>query len=216
MAGDVVAQGADGKKVGVISTINGDANIGLYKEGAAADFTAETLPVVAFAVGEEELSGLDTTDRAGYRAAWNHFMTTGTPENAKFIADWKAFLKDDKRVTDDPMEAHWIGFNIGVNAMTAAGATHVDGVRAKMRGRKFPNLTGGITEMLPNHHLTKPVLIGEIRADGPFDILSQTEPVPGYAQTDFLPESSVLESNWHGLCNMQTNSSTRRPIPACS
>jgi urea transport system substrate-binding protein len=130
-------------------------------------------------------------------------MSADTPENAKFIADWKAFIKDDKRVTNDPMEAHYIGFNMWVNAVTEAGTTEVDAVREKMWGQKFPNLTGGIAEMLPNHHLTKPVLIGEIRADGQFDIISQTEPVPGDAWTDFLPESAVLDANWKDLqCGM--------------
>jgi urea transport system substrate-binding protein len=200
---DVVALGADGKKVGVISTINGDANIGFYKELAAAGVTADTLPVVAFSVGEEELSGLDTTNLAGHLAAWNYFMSADTPENAKFIADWKAFIKDDKRVTNDPMEAHYIGFNMWANAVTAAGTTEVDAVSDAMIGQKFPNLTGGTAEMLANHHLTKPVLIGEIRADGQFDIISQTEPVPGDAWTDFLPESAVLEADWKDLkCGM--------------
>ncbi len=205
---DVVALGADGKKVGVISTINGDANIGFYKELAAAGVTADTLPVVAFSVGEEELSGLDTTNLAGHLAAWNYFMTADTPENARFIADWKAFIKDDARVTNDPMEAHYIGFNMWVNAVTEAGTTEVDAVREKMWGQKFPNLTGGMAEMLPNHHLTKPVLIGEIRADGQFDIISQTDPVPGDAWTDFLPESAVLDADWKtlqcGMFNTQT------------
>jgi urea transport system substrate-binding protein len=200
---DVVALGADGKKVGVISTINGDANIGFYKELAAAGVSADTLPVVAFSVGEEELSGLDTSNLVGHLAAWNYFMSADTPENAAFIEAWKAFIKDDARVTNDPMEAHYIGFNMWVNAVTEAGTTEVDAVREKMWGQKFPNLTGGMAEMLPNHHLTKPVLIGEIRADGQFDIISQTDPVPGDAWTDFLPESAVLDANWKDLqCGM--------------
>ncbi len=209
IVGDVVALGADGKKVGVISTINGDANIGFYKELAAAGVSADDIPVVAFSVGEEELSGLDTSNLVGHLAAWNYFMSADTPENAEFIAAWKAFIKDDKRVTNDPMEAHYIGFNMWVNAVTEAGTTDVDAVREKMWGQKFPNLTGGMAEMLPNHHLTKPVLIGEIRADGQFDIISQTDPVPGDAWTDFLPESAVLEANWKdlecGMYNTQTS-----------
>ncbi|MCW1917659.1 urea ABC transporter substrate-binding protein [Rhodobacter sp. KR11] len=200
---DVVALGADGKKVGVISTINGDANIGFYKELAAAGVTADKLPVVAFSVGEEELSGLDTSNLVGHLAAWNYFESAVSPDNAKFIADWKAFIKDDKRVTNDPMEAHYIGFNMWVNAVTAAGTVDVDPVLDALVGQKFPNLTGGMAELLANHHLTKPVLIGEIRADGQFDIISQTEPVAGDAWTDFLPESAVLESDWKDLkCGM--------------
>jgi urea transport system substrate-binding protein len=200
---DVVALGEDGKQVGVVSTINGDANIGFYKELAAAGVSADDIPVVAFSVGEEELSGLDTSNLVGHLAAWNYFMSADTSENAEFIAKWHAYIGDDKRVTNDPMEAHYIGFNMWVNAVKAAGTTDVDAVRAQMYGQQFPNLTGGVAEMLPNHHLTKPVLIGEIRADGQFDIISQTEPVAGDAWTDFLPESAVLESDWKDLgCGM--------------
>lgn len=199
---DVVALGADGKKVGVISTINGDANIGFYKELAAAGVSADDIPVVAFSVGEEELSGLDTSNLVGHLAAWNYFQSADTPANAEFIAKWKAFA-GEKRVTNDPMEATVIGFQMWVAAVEKAGTTDVDAVRSAMYGLEVPNLTGGTAKMLPNHHLTKPVLIGEIRADGQFDIVSQTEPVPGDAWTDFLPESAVLESDWPGLgCGM--------------
>jgi urea transport system substrate-binding protein len=199
---DVVALGADGKKVGVISTINGDANIGFYKELAAAGISADDIPVVAFSVGEEELSGLDTSNLVGHLAAWNYFQSADAPSNAEFIAAWKAFA-GEKRVTNDPMEAHVIGFNMWVQAVEQAGTTDVDPVIDAMVGQKYPNLTGGMAEMLPNHHLTKPVLIGEIQADGQFDIISQTEPVAGDAWTDYLPESAVLESDWVSLkCGM--------------
>jgi urea transport system substrate-binding protein len=199
---DVVALGADGKKVGVISTINGDANIGFYKELAAAGVSADDIPVVAFSVGEEELSGLDTSNLVGHLAAWNYFQSADNEANADFIETWKARMGEE-RVTNDPMEAHYIGFNMWVNAVTEAGTTDVDAVRTAMYGQKFPNLTGGTAEMLPNHHLTKPVLIGEIQADGQFDIISQTDPVAGDAWTDFLPESAVLESDWKDLeCGM--------------
>ncbi len=200
---DVVALGADGKSVGVISTINGDANIGFYKELAAQGVSAEDIPVVAFSVGEEELSGLDTSNLVGHLAAWNYFMSADTEENASFIDEWHAFIGDDARVTNDPMEAHYIGFNMWVQAVEEIGTTDVDAVIDAMPGQTFPNLTGSTAEMLPNHHLTKPVLIGEILADGQFDIISQTEPVAGDAWTDFLPESAVLESDWVDLkCGM--------------
>ncbi|MDP4989738.1 MAG: urea ABC transporter substrate-binding protein [Marivita lacus] len=199
---DVVALGADGKKVGVISTINGDANIGFYKELAAAGISADDIPVVAFSVGEEELSGLDTSNLVGHLAAWNYFQSADTPANEEWVTAWKARMGEE-RVTNDPMEAHYIGFNMWVNAVTAAGTTDVDAVRTAMYGQEFPNLTGGTAVMLPNHHLTKPVLIGEIQADGQFDIVSQTDPVPGDAWTDFLPESAVLKSDWKDLgCGM--------------
>jgi urea transport system substrate-binding protein len=213
---DVVALGADGKQVGVISTINGDANIGFYKELAAQGVSADDIPVVAFSVGEEELSGLDTSNLVGHLAAWNYFMSADTPQNTAFIDAWHSYIGSDSRVTNDPMEAHYIGFNMWVNAVTKAGTTDVDAVRAAMYGQEFPNLTGGIARMLPNHHLTKPVLIGEIQADGQFDIISQTTEVAGDAWTDFLPESAVLESDWQTLgCGMY-NTTTKSCVQLTS
>ena len=205
---DVVALGADGKKVGVISTINGDANIGFYKELAAAGVNAEDIPVVAFSVGEEELSGLDTTNLVGHLAAWNYFQSAESDLNTAFIKSWKSKMGSE-RVTNDPMEAHVIGFNMYVKAVEKAGTTDIDAVRDAMYGVKVPNLTGGIAEMLPNHHLSKPVLIGEILENGQFDIISQTKEVPGDAWTDHLPESAVLKSDWKslgcGMYNTKTN-----------
>ena len=199
---DVVALGADGKKVGVISTINGDANIGFYKELAAAGISADDIPVVAFSVGEEELSGLDTANLVGHLAAWNYFQSAESDLNDSFIKDWKATMGEN-RVTNDPMEAHVIGFEMYVKAVEKAGTTDVDAVRKAMYGLKVPNLTGGMAEMLPNHHLAKPVLIGEIQADGQFDIISQTSEVPGDAWTDFLAESKPLMSDWKDMgCGM--------------
>ena len=209
IVGDVVALAADGKKVGVISTINGDANIGFYKELAAAGISADDIPVVAFSVGEEELSGLDTSNLVGHLAAWNYFQSAESDANVAFIDAWKTTMGDE-RVTNDPMEAHYIGFNMWVNAVEAAKTADVDAVRTAMYGQEFPNLTGGTAVMLPNHHLAKPVLIGEIQEDGQFDIISQTTEVPGDAWTDFLPASAVLMSDWKdigcGMYNTETKS----------
>ena len=199
---DVVALGAGGKKVGVVSTINGDANVGFYKELAAAGVSADDIPVMAFSVGEE-VSGLDTANLVGHLAAWNYFQTAESDVNTAFIEEWKAFTGDENRVTNDPMEATVIGFNAWVAAVEAAGTTDVDPVLEAIVGVEVPNLTGGTATVLPNHHITKPVLIGEIREDGQFDIVSQTEPVAGDAWTDFLPESAVLDADWPGKgCGM--------------
>ena len=208
---DVVSLGADGKKVGVISTINGDANIGFYKELAAAGVKADDIPVVAFSVGEEELSGLDTTNLVGHLAAWNYFQSAESDLNTSFIKAWKSKM-GDKRVTNDPMEAHVIGFEMYVKAVEKAGTTDVDDVRKAMYGMKVPNLTGGTAEMLPNHHLSKPVLIGEILENGQFDIISQTKEVPGDAWTDHLAESAPLKSDWKTLgCGMY-NTKTKKCV----
>ncbi|MEO8316493.1 MAG: transporter substrate-binding protein, partial [Pseudomonadota bacterium] len=191
--------GSAGKKTAVVSTINGDANVPFYKELAAQKVSAEDIPVVAFSVGEEELSGIDTKDLVGHLAAWNYFMTADTPLNKEWIAKWHAFTKKDTRTFNDPMEATLIGFQLWVAAVEKAGSTDTDKVAAAIIGLETANLTGGIAKMLPNHHLTKPVLIGEVRADGQFDTVWKTEgTVPGDAWTDFLPSSKDVEADWTG------------------
>jgi urea transport system substrate-binding protein len=194
---DIKKFGSAGKKTGVVSTINGDANVPFYKELGNQGISAEDIPVIAFSVGEEELSGIDTAPLIGHLAAWNYFMSVDDEENSTFIDKWHAFIKDDKRVTNDPMEAHYIGFNMWVKAVEQAGTTDVDAVTKAMIGMTSPNLTGGTAVMFPNHHLSKPVLIGEIQEDGQFQVVSQTPgTVIGDAWSDFLPGSKDIIADW--------------------
>ncbi|MFT5082600.1 MAG: urea transport system substrate-binding protein [Lentisphaeria bacterium] len=192
--------GSAGKKTAVVSTINGDANVPFYKELGNQGISAEDIPVVAFSVGEEELKGFDTGPLVGHLAAWNYFQSAEAKENDSFIAQWKAYAKANNitgpYVTNDPMEATFIGFSAWVKAAEKAKSVKVDKVRTAMYGIKVPNLTGGIAEVLPNHHFTKPVLIGEIQADGQFEIVSQTKEVAGDAWTDHLTESAKIVSDW--------------------
>ena len=207
---DIKAFGSAGKKTAVVSTINGDANVPFYKELANQGIKAEDIPVVAFSVGEEELAGFDTGPLVGHLAAWNYFQSVDTPENADFIAKWREFIGNPERVTNDPMEAHVVGFNLWMQAVEKAGTTDTDAVLDAIIGLETPNLTGGIAKMLPNHHITKPVLIGEIQADGQFDVVWETEAeVPGDAWTDFLPESKVLEADWVELKCGNYNTETK-------
>jgi len=194
---DVKKFASAGKKTAVVSTINGDANVPFYKELGNQGIKAEDIPVVAFSVGEEELAGLDTKPLVGHLAAWNYFMSVDTPENKAFISKWLAFIKDKKRVTNDPMEAHYIGFKMWTQAVQQAGSTDVDAVRQAMYGQKVKNLTGGIALMNTNHHLSKPVLIGEIQADGQFETVWKTDGVvKGDAWSNFIPESAKLTADW--------------------
>nr|WP_229734574.1 urea ABC transporter substrate-binding protein [Halopseudomonas salina] len=189
--------GSAGKKTAVVSTINGDANVPFYRELGNQKISAEDIPVIAFSVGEEELSGIDTGPLVGHMAAWNYFMSEDTPENAAFIKTWHEFTKNPERVTNDPMEAHYIGFNMWVKAVEKAGTTDVDAVIDAMVGVEVPNLTGGTSVMLPNHHITKPVLIGEIQDDGQFLTVSQTDDlVAGDAWSDYLEGSKNLIGDW--------------------
>jgi urea transport system substrate-binding protein len=189
--------GSEGKKTAVVSTINGDANIPFYKELGNQGISAEDIPVVAFSVGEEELSGFDTKPLVGHLAAWNYFQSVDTAENEAFIANWKKYIGDDKRVTNDPMEATYIGFKMWSKAVEKVGTTDVDSVGQAMIGVAVPNLTGGTAVMNANHHLSKPVLIGEIQEDGQFEVVWETpDTVIGDAWSDFLPSSKSLISDW--------------------
>lgn len=212
---DIKKFGSAGKKTAVVSTINGDANVPFYKELGNQGVKATDIPVVAFSVGEEELAGLDTKPLLGHLAAWNYFQSVKDPANDAFIAKWKEFTKNPKRVTNDPMEAHYIGFNMWIKAVEKAGTTEPDKVIEALPGIEAPNLTGGISKMLPNHHITKPVLIGEIKADGQFDTVWKTKDlVSGDAWTDYLPGSKDLEADWVTLKCGNYNSVEKKCVGA--
>jgi urea transport system substrate-binding protein len=207
---DIKKFGSAGKKTAVVSTINGDANVPFYKELGNQGISAKDIPVVAFSVGEEELAGIDTKPLLGHLAAWNYFQSIKDPKNDEFIKKWKAFTKNDKRVTNDPMEAHVIGFDMWVKAVEKVKSTDPDKVIAALPGIEAPNLTGGISKMLPNHHITKPVFIGEIKGDGQFDVVWKTSGlVPGDAWSKELDGSKDLIGDWVdkkcGNYNTKTN-----------
>ncbi|HTF95411.1 MAG TPA: urea ABC transporter substrate-binding protein [Cellvibrio sp.] len=214
---DIKRFGSAGKKTAVVSTINGDANVPFYRELGNQKVTAEDIPVVAFSVGEEELSGIDTKPLVGHLAAWNYFMSVENDANSAFIKKWKEFIKNPKRVTNDPMEAHYIGFNMWVKAVEKAKSTDPDKVIDAIVGVEVPNLTGGTSKMLPNHHITKPVLIGEIQDDGQFLTVWETEGlVPGDAWSDFLDGSKDLESDWTTLKCGNYNTKTKKCLGAAA
>ena len=202
--------GSAGKKTAVVSTINGDANVPFYKELGNQGIKATDIPVVAFSVGEEELAGIDTKPLLGHLAAWNYFESVDTPENKAFIDAWHTYTKNPKRTTNDPMEAHYIGFNMWVKAVEAAGSTSADAVIDAMLGVSVPNLSGGYSAMMPNHHITKPVLIGEIQPDGQFNIVSQTPGlVVAQEWSPYVADTKDLIGDWRaplkcGAFNVKT------------
>jgi urea transport system substrate-binding protein len=207
----IKAFGSAGKKTAVVSTINGDANVPFYKELGNQGIKATDIPVVAFSVGEEELAGLDTKPLLGHLAAWNYFESIKTPANDAFIKEWHDFIKNPKRTTNDPMEAHYIGFNMWVKAVEKVKSTDPDKVIDALPSIEAPNLTGGVSTLLPNHHITKPVFIGEIRADGMFDVVWKTKGlVPGDAWSDFLPGSKDLDADWVTLKCGNYNTVTKK------
>jgi urea transport system substrate-binding protein len=193
----VKAFASQGKKTAVVSTINGDANVPFYKELGNQGIKATDIPVVAFSVGEEELAGIDTKPLLGHLAAWNYFQSVKNPTNEAFIKQWHAFIKNPKRVTNDPMEAHYIGFHMWAQAVKQAGSTNVDAVRQAMYGQKVKSPSGYDVVMHPNHHLSKPVMIGEIKADGQFSIVWQTKgPIVAEAWSPHIAENKGKIADW--------------------
>jgi urea transport system substrate-binding protein len=194
---DIKKFGSSGKKTAVVSTINGDANVPFYKELGNQGVKATDIPVVAFSVGEEELAGMDTKPLVGHLTAWNYFQSIDTPENKAFIEKWHAFTNKLKRTTNDPMEAHYIGFNAWVKAVEKAGTFKADPVIDALIGVSVPNLSGGYSTVMPNHHITKPVYIGEIQADGQMNTVWQTPGlVVAQEWSPYLEGSKDLIGDW--------------------
>jgi urea transport system substrate-binding protein len=184
---------AQGGKTAVISTINGDSNVPFYKELGNAGLKAKDVPVVAFSVGEEELRGIDTKPLVGHLAAWNYFMSVKNPENEAFKKQWAAWVKannlpgGDKRVTNDPMEATYVGIHMWAQAVKKAGTTDPDKVRAAMYGQTFKAPDGFTLTMGDNHHLYKPVMIGEVKGDGQFTVVWKTaKPIRAQPWSPFI------------------------------
>ena len=195
---------AAGKHTAVVSTINGDSNVPFYKELANQGLKASDIPVVAFSVGEEELRGIDTKPLVGHLAAWNYFMSIDNPVNKGFIAQWKAYVKEkklpdgDKRVTNDPMEATYLGITMWAQAVEQAGTTDVDAVRQAVAGQVVKSPSGFDIQMdYKNHHLHKPVFIAEVQADGQFKVVWKTEgPITAMPWSPFVPDSKEKVADW--------------------
>jgi urea transport system substrate-binding protein len=194
--------GSAGKKTAVISTINGDANVPFYKELGNQGVKASDIPVIAFSVGEEELAGVDTRPLVGHLAAWSYFQSVDTPQNREFIAKWHDYTKNPKRVTNDPMESAYILFHMWVQAVEQAGTTDVDAVRQAMIGRKVKSPSGYEVEMLSNHHMAKPVMIGEVQANGQFSVVYQSKPLPPKAWSPYVEanKGKVADWSWPWVC----------------
>lgn len=197
----------EGKKTCVISTINGDSNVPFYKELGNAGLKATDVPVVAFSVGEEELRGVDTKPLVGHLAAWNYFMSLKNPENTKFIAMYQDWAKKqklpnaEKVVTNDPMEVTYVGLYMWKQAVEKAKSTDVDKVIAAMSGQSFQAPSGFMIKMdEKNHHLHKPVFIGEIRADGQFNVVWKTKgPIKAAPWSPYIPGNDQKKDEPDGI-----------------
>ena len=186
--------GAEGKPTAVISTINGDANVPFYKELGNQKVAATHIPVIAFSVGEEELQGIDTKPLIGHLAGWSYFESVDAPENKAFIDAWHAYTKNPKRVTNDPMESAYLLFHMWAEAAEKAGSVDVAAVRQAMIGQSLRSPGGYTAVMNENHHITKPLMIGEIQADGQFELVFRSEPIMPEPWSPYLPGNQRLTS----------------------
>jgi urea transport system substrate-binding protein len=192
----IKAFGSKGKKTAVISTVNGDANTYFYRELVAQQVDASVIPVVAFSVGERELLGADIFP-VGHLAVWNYFHSIKSPENEAFIEMWADFNEQRDKVTNDPMEATFIGFRMWAQAVVQAGTTDVNAVRQAMYGQRIKAPSGFEVVMNTNHHLSKPVMIGKINSSGTFEVTWQSiNPVRADAWSRYLRESAKRTADW--------------------
>ena len=186
----------EGKKTAVISTINGDANTYFYRELAAQHIDANAIPVMAFSVGERELLGVGVVP-IGHLAAWNYFNSAKSAENEAFVTMWADFTGQRDKITNDPMEATFIGFRMWAQAVVQAGTTDVNAVRQAMYGQRIKAPSGFEIVMNTNHHLSKPVMIGRVNSSGTFDVIWQSiNPVRANAWSRYIPDSAKRTADW--------------------
>jgi urea transport system substrate-binding protein len=191
-----------GGKTAVVSTINGDSNVPFYRELGNQGLKATDVPVVAFSVGEEELRGIDTKPLVGHLAAWNYFMSVKNAENEKFIKMYRTWAAANKVpnaasvVTNDPMEATYVGMHMWKQAAEKAKSVEVDKVRPAMYGQTFKAPSGfTLTMDKSNHHLHKPVMIGEVQANGQFSVVYRTkESIRAQPWSPFIPGNEARQS----------------------
>jgi len=192
----IKAFGSEGKKTAVISTINGDANTYFYRELASQHVDANAIPVMAFSVGERELASVGIVP-VGQLAAWNYFYTINSPENKVFVKMWADFNEQRDKITNDPMEATFIGFRMWAQAVSQAGTTDVNAVRQAMYGQRINAPSGFEVVMNTNHHLSKPVMIGRVNSSGTFDVIWQSiNPVRADAWSRYIPDSAKRTADW--------------------
>jgi len=189
--------GSAGKRTAVISTLDGNANTYFYRELAAQNVDAANIPVMALSVSERELASVDAKPLAGHMAAWNYFQSVKSPENKRFTAMWRDFTGNPSEITNDPMEATFIGFRMWAQAVAQAGTTDVNAVRQAMYGQRIKAPSGYDEVMNTNHHLSKPAMIGQIDAYGRFDVIwRSTSAIRADAWSKYIPDSAKRTANW--------------------
>ena len=194
---NVKAFAAGGKKTAVISTVTGNSNAALYTELVNQQIDAAKIPFMALSVSERELRGVDVGKLVGHMAARSYFQSIKSAENDAFIKMWADFNEQQDKITNDPMEATFIGFRMWAQAVSQAGTTDVNAVRQAMFGQRVRAPSGFEVVMNTNHHLSKPVMIGKLEASGTYDVVWRSiNPIKASVWSRYLPESAKRTADW--------------------
>jgi len=179
----------------IFNSLNGDSNVAFFKQLQGAGLTPDKYPVMSVSIAEEEVRQIGKEFLIGHYAAWNYYQTVESPENEKWVADFKAEYGED-RVTNDPMEAAYIMVYLWKQSVEAAGTTELEAVRTAAIGQEFAAPEGPV-KMNVNHHISKTVRIGEVRDDGLFNIVWSTDgPVDPLPWNQFVPDTKGYACDW--------------------
>jgi urea transport system substrate-binding protein len=164
----------DAKPDAVFQTINGDSNVAFWKQFTDAGLNAKNMPVISVSTAEDEVRGVGIKNIVGQYVAWNYYQSTPGAKNEAFVKAYKAKYGPD-RVTDDPIEAGYVGVHLWAMAVKKAGTTNVEKVKAASKGLVFDAPEGKVTIDGSNQHIHKTARIGQLQPDGLIDEVHGSE-----------------------------------------
>ena len=181
----------------IVNTLNGDQNVAFFKQIQDAGITPDNgYYVMSYSIAESEIKDIGTEFLEGHYGAWNYMMSIDTPASKTFAENYKKFTKDSGAVVADPQESAYNMVYLWKAAVEKAGTFDDDKVREALVGIEFDAPQGPV-KVMPNHHLSQTVLIGEIGTDGQFKILESTDgPVAPQAWNQFEPSSKGFACDW--------------------
>ena len=179
----------------IINTLNGDQNVAFFKQIQDAGITPSNgYYVMNYSIAEEEINTIGPEFLEGHYGAWNYMMSIDTPASRKFAASFKKRWGPD-RVVADPQESAYNMVYLWKQAVEAAGTFDDNAVRQALVGQKFDAPQGPV-EVMPNHHLSQTVRIGQINPAGGFTILEETGVVTPQAWNQKHPSSKGYACDW--------------------
>jgi len=152
----------------VFQTINGDSNVAFWKQFHDSGLDAKKLPVISVSTAEDEVRGVGIDNIVGQYVAWNYYQTTPGAKNEEFVKAYKAKYGAD-RVTDDPIEAGYVGVHLWALAAEKAGSTDPEKVKAASKGLTYEAPEGLVTVDGDNQHIYKTARIGQLQPNGLID-----------------------------------------------